>query len=181
MPYDNDHIARLLRLLRSAPEAWVARAHGIPADLRGEQALTDRDLAELGRKLEVDATFRHAFDLDPVAAAEEAGMRGLASRLRYELGELVALAERFARDDAYRRTLTADPIETLAMAGLPAAAAEPLLEAFAVPDEVLERLPEVVAHVRKPLSPAARVLVLLLGSTAVATELRSAARRARSS
>src|SRR5439155_4493610 len=93
--YDEARLVRLLRLLRAAPVEWVRRAQRIP--LRSAP-LTDRDLEELGRRLEQDASFRREFDVDPVAAAKAAGMGELGARLEYEIGELIALAGRVARD-----------------------------------------------------------------------------------
>jgi hypothetical protein len=136
--------------------------------------LADRDLAALGRKLESDSVFRKRFDSDPVAAAEATGMRELALGLEREMRELVALAERIANDDAYRAELDADPVAALLAADMPAATAEPLLRALGVRDEVLGKLPEVVAHQYEQLPPKARLLILLLGTTAVVEKLRSA-------
>ena len=57
------------------------------------------------------------------------------------------MAGRIARDDAYRVELAADPLAALAAAGIPAAATtEPLLRALAVSEEMVAKLPEVVAH-----------------------------------
>ena len=173
--YADERLARLLRLLRPAPQGSVMKAQRIPLDM---SVLTDRDLGELGRKLKIDPLFRQRFDADPVAAAEAAGMRGLAVGLEREMRELVALAERIANDDVYRAELAADPVAALVAAGMPAATAEPLLQALAVPDEVLAKLPEVVAHQYEQLPLKARLLILLLGSTAVAEKIRSATRGA---
>jgi putative modified peptide len=139
-----------------------------------ESSLTDVDLAQLGRELQIDATFRRRFDLDPVAAVEAAGMRKLAVALEREMRELVALAERIANDDGYRADLHRDPVAALVEAGVPAAAAEPLLEALGMPDDVLAKLPEVVAHQYVEPPRKTELLLLLLGSTACATTLRSA-------
>ena len=143
-----------------------------------ERWLTDGDLAELARELEIDPIFRQRFDADPVAAAEAAGMREFALGLEREIRELVALAERIANDDVYRAELDTDPVAALVAAGMPAATAEPLLQALAVPDEVLAKLPEVLAHQYEQLPLKARLLILLLGSTAVAEKIRSATRGA---
>jgi putative modified peptide len=140
--------------------------------------LTDGDLAELGRKLESDPMFRQRFDDDPVAAAEEAEMHDLASGLEREMQQLVALAERIANDEAYRGKLTSDPLAALVSAGMPPATAEPLLQALAVPDEVIAKLPEVVAHQHEQLPLKTRLLIYLLGSTAIAEKLRSTTRGA---
>ena len=143
-----------------------------------ERWLTDGDLTELARELEIDPIFRQRFDADPVAAAEAAGMREFALGLEREIRELVALAERIANDDVYRAELDTDPVAALVAAGMPAATAEPLLQALAVPDEVLAKLPEVLAHQYEQLPLKARLLILLLGSTAVAEKIRSATRGA---
>jgi hypothetical protein len=178
-PYDDEGLARLLRLLRPPPEGWVTRAQRIPLEMSAperpvaEETLTDGDLAELGRKLEIDSMLRRRFDADPVAAAEAAGMHELGLGLEREIRVLVGLAERIANDDAYHAELVTDPLAALAGAGIPAATVEPLLRALAVPDEVLARLPEVVAHQHEQLPLKARLLILVLGSTAVAEEIRS--------
>src|SRR5207253_1791692 len=70
--YDEGRLARLLRLLRAAPQEWIRTAQRIPFRT---MTLTDRDLEELGRKLERDPSFRKRFDADPAAAAEAAGMQ----------------------------------------------------------------------------------------------------------
>jgi hypothetical protein len=183
-PYGDERLARLLRLLRPAPQEWVTKAQRtllnmIIRDQReAERGLTDGDLAELGRELEIDLTFRQRFDVDPVAAAEAAGMRKLALGLEREMRELVALAERIAKDDVYRADLHTDPVAALVAAGMPTATAEPLLQALAVPEDVLAKLPEVVAHGYEELALKARLLILLLGSTAVTERIRSATRGA---
>jgi hypothetical protein len=184
-PYGDERLARLLRLLRPAPHGWVTKAQRtllnmIIRDQRetAESALTDGDLAELGRKLEIDLMFRQRFDADPVAAAEGAGMHKLALGLKREMRELVALAERIANDDVYRADLHTDPVAALEARGMPAAIAEPLLQALAVPEDVLAKLPEVVAHQYQELPLKTRLLFLLLGSTAVAEQIRSGTRGA---
>ena len=184
-PYGDERLPRLLRLLRPAPQGWVTKAQRIPLEMSlrdqpvvEERWLTDGDLAKLGRELETDPMFRQRFDADPVAAAEAAGMHEVALGLERELRELVALAERIANDDVYRGELDTDPVAALVAAGMPAATAEPLLQALAVPDEVLAKLPEVVAHQYEQLPLKARLLILLLGSTAAAEKIRSATRGA---
>jgi putative modified peptide len=184
-PYDDGRLVRLLRLLRPAPEGWVTKAQRIPLDMSlGDQPvveeswLTDGDLAKLGRELEIDPMFRQRFDADPVAAAEAAGMRELALGLEREIRELVALAERIANDDAYRAELDSDPVAALVAVGMPAATVEPLLQALTVPDDLLAKLPEVVAHQHEQLPLRAHLLILLLGSTAVAEKIRSGTRGA---
>src|SRR6266480_2228087 len=106
------------------------------------------------------------------------GKREGALALDRELRELVALAERITSDDVYREALDTDPVAALAAAGMPAATAEPFLEAVGVPDEVLAKLPEVVAHQYEQMPLRARLLTLLIGSDAVAEKIRSAARGA---
>jgi hypothetical protein len=168
--YGIDRLVRLLRLLRPPPDGWVAKAQRVALDIG---VLTDRDLAELGWRLESDAMFRQRFDSDPVGAVEEVGMRKLALRLNREMRELFALAERIANDIAFRGELSADPVAALAGAGIPAETAEPLLEALAVQDEVLAKLPEVVAHHDEKVPRTARLLILLLGTTAVVEMIRT--------
>ncbi len=82
-PYDHERLAELLRALRPAPRAWVARAKRIPLG-----PPTDEAVAELSRRLDADAAFKAAFDADPVAAVESAGLNQLAAQLRLELDEL---------------------------------------------------------------------------------------------
>ena len=183
-PYGDERLARLLRLLRPAPRDWITKAQriffdvSIPGQVRAaETRLTDRDLAELSHALD-DPLFRRRFDADPIAAAQAAGLHELALRLASEMRELVALAERIAIDDVYRAELDADPVAALVAAGMPATIAEPLLQALAVPDDVLAKLPEVVAHEHEQLPLKARLIVTLLGSTAVVETIRSPARRA---
>lgn len=184
-PYGDERLARLLRLLRPAPQGWVTKAQRIPLDtsvrdqpVAEERRLTEGDLAALGRELVTDPAFGRRFDADPVAAAEAAGLEELAVGLEREMRELVALAERIANDAAYRAELETDPMAALVAAGMPAATAEPLLQALAVRDEVLAKLPEVVAHQHEQLPLKARLLILLLGSTAVAEKIRAATGRA---
>jgi putative modified peptide len=140
--------------------------------------LTNGDLARLRRELNHDPMFRRRFDADPVAAAEDAGMPELAVGLEHEIRELVALAERVAYDDVFRAKLEADPVPALDSAGMPKAAAEQLLNMLDVPDEVLARMPEVVAHHQQDLPLRAHLLILLLGSTAVTEKIHVATRDA---
>ena len=65
------------------------------------------------------------------------------------------------------------PFFALATAGVPATIAETLLQTLAVPDEVLAKLPDVVAHQHEQLSLEARLLILLLDSAAIIEKLRS--------
>jgi hypothetical protein len=171
-------LAHLLRVLRPAPEGWITKAQRIHDAAAEARTLTDRDLAELGQRLEIDPVFRQRFDADPVAAVEAAGMHELALRLEQEMRELVALAERIASDDTYRAELDTDPLAALAATAMPAATAEPLLRALAVPDEVLAKLPDVVAHRYEAPPLRARLLILLLGSPAVSEKIRAATRGA---
>ena len=181
--YGDERLAHLLGLFGPAPHAWVMRAKRILVDHRisdtpapARKLLTNGDLARLQRTLEADPTFRKRFDADPVAAAKDAGMPGVAVGLEQEIRQLVSLAERVAYDDAFRTNLEADPVAVLDAAGMPEAAAEQLLKALDAPDGVLARMPEVAAHGQRELSRKAHVLTLLLGSTAV-TERMHAARR----
>ena len=176
-PHGDVRLTHLLQLLRPAPEGWITKAQGIWDSRADATTLTDRDLVELGHRLEIDPVFRRSFDADPVAAVEAAGMDELASRLDQEMRELIALAERIANDNVYHSELDTDPVSTLAATDLPAATAEPLLRALAVPDDVLAKLPDVVAHQHEEQPLRARLLILLLGSPAVAEKIRAAARR----
>jgi hypothetical protein len=181
MPVDPDgdaRLAHLLQLLRPAPQGWITKAQRIRDSAAEASGLTDRDLAELGRKLEIDPMFRQRFDADPVAAVEAAGMHELALGLAREMRELVALAERIANDDLFRAELDAEPVRALVAAGMPAASAEPLLRGLAVPDEVLAKLPDVVAHQYEELPLKAGLLILLLGTPAVTGKIRAVTRRA---
>jgi hypothetical protein len=157
--YDEARLGRLLRLLRAAPVEWVRRAQRIP--LRSV-TLTDRDVEELAAKLERDDSFRRAFDGDPVAAVRAAGMGELASRLEYELGELVTLAGQVARDATRGYEL---------VTALSAEETEP--------ESVLLLLSgsEVEAHALQPRPPEVQMLLLALTSAAVADELRAAVNR----
>ena len=138
--------------------------------------MTSGDLEKLERELEFDPMFRQRFDADPVAAAEAAGMHELALGLEREIRELVALAERIANDGAYRARLDADPLTALGAAGIPAATAEPLLQALTVPDDVLAKLPDVVAHQYEQPPLRARLLNLLVRTTALAEKIRASTR-----
>jgi hypothetical protein len=163
--YDDGRLGRLLRLLRVPPLEWVRRAQRIPLT---SALLSDRDLAELGRKLEQDLSFRRDFDADPIAAAEAAGMQEVAVRLERELRELVALAEEVANNDARRAELLA----SLRDESAPVAGAKPLLELLAVGSDV-----EAHVLVDKPTADES-LLLLLLTSPGVADELRAALNRA---
>ena len=182
--YGDERLARLLRLLRPAPQAWVESAKRIFLDHRvsdtpapARKLLTNGDFARLRQALEADPVFRMRFDADPAAAAEDAGMPDIAAGLQQEIRELVALAERVAYDDVFRVKLEADPIATLDAAGMPEAAAEQLLSAL-VPDQGLARMSEVVAHHQGELPLKAHLVLLLLGSTAVTEKIHAAARGA---
>jgi hypothetical protein len=163
--YDDGRLARLLRLLHAVPLEWVRRAQRIPLT---SALLSDRDLAELGRKLEQDPSFRRDFDADPVAAAEAAGMREIGLRLQRELRELVALAERVASDEAQRVKLVA----ALGGESVTVAGAKPLLDLLAVASTSAD----VEAHVLGKPGAEESLLLLLLTSPAVADELRAAVR-----
>ena len=169
-PYSHERLAHLLRLLGPAPLRWITRAQRSATD---STALTDRHLAELEWKLESDASFRERFDADPVAAAEAIGMRQLARALDHEIRELVGLAERIANDPEYRTALESDPVTALRGEDVSATIAEPLLRALAFGEDAVAKLPEVVAHEYEPLSRTARLRLLLLGSAAVVTAIRT--------
>jgi hypothetical protein len=161
----------------------VTRAKQIFVDLGigdtpARKLLTNSDLARLQRTLDADPMFRRRFDADPVAAAKDAGMPDVAVGLEQEIRELVALAERVAYDDVFRTNLEADPAAALDAAGMPGAAADRLLSALDVSDDVLARMPEVVAHQQQELPVEVHLLVLLLGSTAVTETMRAASRNA---
>jgi hypothetical protein len=153
--YDEARIVRLLRLLRAAPVEWVRRAQRIP--LRSAP-LSEEELDLLGRRLERDPVFHRAFDTDPIAAVRSAGMSDLGSRLEYEIGELIVLAERVARDAERREELVA------ALTG-ERTSAESLYELIYVSD--------VEAHMLQPRSLEQQALLLALSSTAVSDELRA--------
>jgi hypothetical protein len=169
--YDDQGLARLLQTLRPAPDDWVQRAQQIPVG----PPLTDADVAELSQRLERDAGFREQFDADPVAAADDAGMPALATQLRREMRDLVTVAERITNDDAYRSQLEEDPRAAVVAAGIPCETTEPLLRAFAMPAELIDKVPEVSAHTMEKLSPKARLVILLLGTSAVGALIRSSA------
>jgi hypothetical protein len=168
--YGAERLVRLLRLLRPVPHGWLTKAQRIAFDIG---VLTDHDLATLGRKLESDPIFRQRFDSDPVAASEEIGMHALALRLEREMRELVALAERLANDPVFRRELDTDPLAALIAAGMPGETAEPLLHVLDASEEVLAKLPEVVAHQLEHVPQRTRLLTLVLGTSAVADRLRA--------
>jgi hypothetical protein len=64
MTYDEERIARLLKGLPPAPEAWVKAAQELPA--------SRRELDEIVARAEADAEFRKALiaDLEAALAAE---------------------------------------------------------------------------------------------------------------
>lgn len=181
--HTDERLGRLLRLLRPAPQAWVARAKRLgerlteESRLGGVGRLTDADLKWLSEEMERDPDFRRRFDADPVAATKAAGRHELALGLERELGDLVALAERIATDEAYRFKLRADPVGAIAETGLPEATAEQIVRSLALSDDVLDRLPEVVAHAQERLSLRERALIVLLGRPAVVQKLRDVTAR----
>ena len=183
--YDDERLARLLSLFRPAPQAWVMQARGIFVDsgvgdtpAPTARQLTDSDVASLRHALEVDLSFRQRFDADPVAAARAAGMDDLAAAIGHEMHELVALAERVARDGVLRVELGTAPVGALTAAGFPEAAALHLLSALDLQDETDALLPDVVAHEHEPQPPRSQLLIMLLGSTAVADRIHAALRDA---
>jgi hypothetical protein len=64
MAYDEERIARLLKALPPAPEAWVQAAQELPR--------SRRELDEIVARAEADARFREALiaDLETALAAE---------------------------------------------------------------------------------------------------------------
>jgi hypothetical protein len=154
--YDEARLARLLRLLRAAPLEWVRRAQRIPLKA---VPLTAGDLEALSGKLEREPSFQQEFDADPVAALRSGGMGDLGSRLEYEIGELIALAERVAREGERREQLAA---------ALDTGSGRSVLAALSVS--------EVEAHAIAPQLEE-QALLLALTSAAVADELRAALNR----
>lgn len=183
--YSQERIVRLLRLLQPAPREWVARAQRSIAEMlvrdstpSTDRRLSDSDLVTLTRALERDASFRREFDNDPVAATTAAGWPEIARGLEREIHGLIALAERIAADEVSRVGLDADLVASLKAWDVPADAAEAVLRAMSMPEDLLGRLPEVVAHGHEQAVTRTRLLILLLGTTAVSDTLRSIARRA---
>jgi hypothetical protein len=83
--YDSERLGLLLRLLRPAPRAWVAKAKRIPLG-----APSAAEIAQLARRLEDNPGFRRSFDADPVAATGSVGLETLTAQLEQELAELLA-------------------------------------------------------------------------------------------
>ena len=176
--YSQDRIVRLLRLVAPAPERWIESAQRAVVEMlaRDRAAATtpareELELSRLMRALDLDPAFRASFDADPVAAVEAAGWPALARALEREAAELVALAERIAADAAYRRELDQHPTSTLEASGVPAPVVEPLLRALDMPDDVLAKVPEVVAHQEAADATRSRLLILLVGSRALPRRL----------
>jgi hypothetical protein len=103
-------------------------------------------------------------------------MSALAAQLRREMHELVSLAERIASDSAYRAELDDDPHQVLVGAGMPDETTEPLLRAFGLPEELLDKVPDVCAHRQEGLSLKARLVMMLLGTSALDEAIRAATR-----
>jgi hypothetical protein len=164
-------------MLQPAPADWVAKAQRAIAGWLASSGPVF-DLTALTQALERDLSFRHAFDADPVAAAEAAGWPDLARALEREVRALIALAERIAAEGAFRAQLDADPMGTLEAAFVPRDAAEPFLHALAVPDDLLRNLPEVVAHQQDQDPFRTRLLILLLGAAGIRESLQNRSRRA---
>jgi len=183
--YSRERLVHLLQVLRPAPQHWVTKAQAAISEMLtrdrtrvGERPLTESQLTELRKALERDPAFRQSFEADPVAAAEAAGWLELAQGIEREIRALIALAERIAADDAFRAELDADPVTALEAADMPPDAAESLLRALATPDDLLAKLPDVVAHQHQQEPMRTRLLILLLGVTGVAETLRNLSRRA---
>ena len=64
-PYDEERLAKLLRTLPPAPEAWVAAAQELPR--------ARREIDEIAARAEADHEFRAAVTADLEAALEAAG------------------------------------------------------------------------------------------------------------
>lgn len=64
-PYDEERLARLLRTLPPAPEAWVAAAQELPR--------ARREIDEIAARAEADHEFRAAATADLEAALAAAG------------------------------------------------------------------------------------------------------------
>ena len=75
--YDEEQIARLLRLLPPAPEAWVRAAQELPAARAALDELTARAERDAAFRLELDADLERA-----LAAAGYEGSPSVVSRLR---------------------------------------------------------------------------------------------------
>jgi hypothetical protein len=180
-PYTENRLAYLLRLLPPAPQRWITGTQRAISDLilgsrNGTGAALDTQMAELRGALELDPSFQQAFDADPIAATEAAGWFDLARALETELSELVALAERVAADASYRDELNADPIGTLELAGMSSDTAEQLLRALDAPDDVVARVPEVVAHVHGHQTTRTQLVLLLLRSDTVGRSIQAITR-----
>jgi hypothetical protein len=79
--YDEERLARLLRMLPPAPEAWVAAAQELPQ--------ARREIDEIAAREEADHEFRAAVTADLEAALEAAGYEvdpSLLPALRARLG-----------------------------------------------------------------------------------------------
>ena len=79
---EEERLAELIALLPPAPEPWVEMAARIPR--------TERDLADVQRRLEEDALLREALRRDPDRALREAGLEAspeLIARLQGLLGD----------------------------------------------------------------------------------------------
>src|SRR5215471_6237208 len=103
--YSQERLARLLRLLRPAPQLWIESAQRTVLEMLTQDSsagvgsgLTQAEVTDLARALELDPLFRKSFDEDPVAAAEAAGWTTLARNIEREVSQLFALAEQIATD-----------------------------------------------------------------------------------
>lgn len=177
--YSQERLARLLRLLRPAPQASLERAQRTVLEMltqdssEGEgRGLTEAEVMDLARALELDPLFRKWFDEDPVAAVEAAGWPTLARNIEREVAQLLALVEQITTDSSYRAELLEDPLARLEKSGMPALAGEQLLQALEIAADVGTLLPEVVAHGQDDGSARSRLLILLVGSAAVGAMLR---------
>ena len=164
-------LARLLRLLRPAPEAWVARAQRIP--------LGDEPSGSTGRGRDRTDRWRPgdpregARDRPGVSAAlrrrpRRCGRGGRAARARVGTGAGAARARSSCRADRKRRRLPGRaaprPGGGARRCGYAHGDRRALLRALAVPDEVLAKLPDFVAHQHEQLPIKARLCFFSSGA-----------------
>lgn len=177
--YSQERLVRLLRALRPAPQAWIENAQRtilemllIDRSADPGSGLTEAQLTRLVEALQRDPLFRNSFDEDPVAATEAAVSPTVARNLDWEIDQLLAVAERIATDASYREELLEDPFLRLEKSGVPPLPGERLLQSLALPDSLLAKLPEVVAHRQEDGSNRSRLLILLVGSASIRSKLR---------
>ena len=76
------------------------------------------------------------------------------------------------------RSSATDLVAILEASDVPADAAEAVLRAMSMPEDLLGQLPEVVAHGYEQAVTRTQLLILLVGTTAVGGTLRTIARPA---